>query len=121
MVEEDFFIGLNLCAVLSDAGAEVIGPSRTIASALELADDQTLSAAILDIRLGQDTVEPVARRLAGLKIPFLFYTGQAKTDPVRTAWPGCRIVSKPALPSALISAVFTLKNEIKPGVESRIS
>lgn len=122
VVEDDFFIGLELNAILSDAGAVVLGPSQTVASALELAGDQTLSAAVLDIRLGQDTVEPVARRLAGLGTPFLFYTGQTKTDPVRTAWPDCRIVAKPALPTALIAAVVTLlKKRSKPGAANHTS
>jgi DNA-binding response OmpR family regulator len=122
VVEDDFFIGLNLCATLSDAGAVVIGPSQTVASALDLADDQTLSAAVLDIRLGQDTVEPVARRLAELGTPFLFYTGQTKTDPVRTAWPDCRIVSKPGLPTALIAAVASLlKTRSRAGTVNRAS
>ena len=107
VVEDDFFIGLELSDILSDAGAVVIGPSQSVASALDFADDPTLAAAILDIRLGQDTVEPVARRLAGHGIPFMFYTGQTKIDPVRAAWPDCKIVSKPALPTTLIGALVT--------------
>jgi DNA-binding response OmpR family regulator len=108
VVEDDFFIGLELATILSEAGAEVIGPSQTVQSALAIADDRTLSAAILDIRLGADTVEPVARLLAEQQIPFLFYTGQSGTDPVRTIWPDCKIVAKPALPISLIAAVAAL-------------
>src|SRR5262245_12643181 len=80
VVEDDFFIGLELAAILTDAGAVVVGPRQTLQSALAVADDDTLSAAILDIRLGQDTVEPVARRLEEHHVPFLFYTGQARND-----------------------------------------
>jgi DNA-binding response OmpR family regulator len=122
IVEDDFFIGLELNAILSDAGAVVVGPSQTVASALDLADDRTLSAAILDIRLGDDTVEPVARRLANHKIPFLFYTGQSKLDPVRAAWPECKIVSKPALPAVLTAAVASLlKRQNKAGAANLAS
>jgi DNA-binding response OmpR family regulator len=108
VVEDDFFIGLELAAILKDAGADVVGPLQTVQSALASAEDETLSAAILDIRLGDETVEPVARRLAEQAIPFLFYTGQSRTDPVQAMWPGCRIVAKPALPSSLLSAIAAL-------------
>jgi DNA-binding response OmpR family regulator len=108
VVEDDFFIGLELAATLRDAGADVVGPLQTVQSALAGAEDQKLSAAILDIRLGNETVEPVARRLAEHAIPFLFYTGQSTTDPVQAMWPDCRIVAKPALPSSLLSAIAAL-------------
>lgn len=108
VVEDDFFIAVELAATLSDAGAEVIGPSQTVAAALALAEDESLSAAILDIRLGDDTVAPVARRLAAHHVPFVFYTGQSRSDPLRAEWPDCAILSKPALPASIVKAVAAL-------------
>jgi DNA-binding response OmpR family regulator len=118
VVEDDFFIGLELTAILRDAGAEVVGPLQTVQSALAGAEDKKLSAAILDIRLGDDTVEPVARRLAEHHVPFLFYTGQSRTDPVQALWPDCRIVAKPALPGSLLTAIAALvtKSQRRPPV-----
>jgi DNA-binding response OmpR family regulator len=110
VVEDDFLIGLELAMILSDAGAVVIGPSQTVEAALKSADDQTLSAAILDIRLGPDTAAPIARRLTEHHVPFLFYTGQSKTDPMPAEWPDSPVISKPALPDALIRAVVALLN-----------
>jgi DNA-binding response OmpR family regulator len=118
VVEDDFLIGLELCAVLADAGAEVIGPMQTVQTALARAGDQRLSAAILDIRLGKETVEPVAQCLAGQHVPFLFYTGQSRTDPVRALWPDCKIVAKPALPTSLVRAVAALLKEPRQGIRS---
>lgn len=108
VVEDDFFIGLELSSILSDAGATVVGPSNTVAAALLSAADETLSAAILDIRLGTETVAPVARLLAAHHVPFFFYTGQSKTDPVQLEWPDCRILSKPSLPTLIVKAVEAL-------------
>ena len=108
LVEDDFLIGLELAAILSDAGAEVVGPVQTVESALALAAKVSFSAAILDIRLGERTAAPVARALADRGVPFLFYTGQSSTDPLRAEWPACRIISKPALPLSLIAAVAAL-------------
>jgi DNA-binding NtrC family response regulator len=108
VVEDDFFIALELASILSDAGAEIVGPSQTVAGALDLADDELLSAAILDIRLGDDTVGPVADMLAAHGVPFVFYTGQARADPLRAEWPDCEIIEKPALPVAIVRAVAAL-------------
>jgi DNA-binding response OmpR family regulator len=118
VVEDDFLIGLELCAILTDAGAEVIGPMQTVQSALARAGDQTFSAAILDIRLGKETVEPVAQCLAEQHVPFLFYTGQSRTDPVRAIWPECQIVAKPALPTSLLRAVAALVKQPGHGILS---
>ena len=111
VVEDDFFIGTELAAILSDAGADVLGPTQTIADALQVAGAARISAAIVDIRLGSETVEPVARRLAERRIPFLFYTGQARLDPVRAEWPHCRVIAKPALPETIIAAVASIVGE----------
>ena|SRR5690242_6045449 len=118
VVEDDFFIGLELADILSDAGAEVVGPMQTVQAALATADDRTLSAAILDIRLGNETVEPVARRLAEHAVPFIFYTGQSGSDPIRTIWPGCKILAKPALPVSLLRAIAGLTNKSQCGFRS---
>jgi DNA-binding response OmpR family regulator len=119
VVEEDFFIALELVSILSEAGAEVVGPSQTVAAALSLADDEGLSAAILDIRLGNDTVAPVADRLAAHHVPFVFYTGQPTTDPLRAEWPDCGIIEKPALPAAIVKAVAALLDRPAATLHSR--
>jgi DNA-binding response OmpR family regulator len=108
LVEDDFLIGLELTAILADAGAEIVGPVQTVESALALAAEVSFSAAILDIRVGERTAGPVARLLAERGVPFLFYTGQATTDPLRAEWPDCKIMSKPALPLSLVAAVAVL-------------
>jgi DNA-binding response OmpR family regulator len=108
VVEDEAFIALDLQATLTDAGAEVIGPTLTLAEAFALAGRANLSAAILDVRLGRDTVETVARQLAARGIPFLFYSGQVETDTIRAEWPQCKVISKPAPLRALIGAVAAL-------------
>ena len=110
VVEDDVLISMELTSVLTAAGADVIGPSPTVAGALALVDQNKISAAILDVRLGSDTVAPVARGLTERKIPFLFYTGQATTDPIWREWPASQVISKPARPHALVAAVAALVN-----------
>ena len=114
VVEDEAYIALDLYATLTDAGAEVIGPSLTLAEAFALAGREPLSAAILDVRLGRDTVGPVARQLAARGIPFFFYTGQVEADAIRKQWPGSKIISKPASSRTLVGAVAALLHRSQP-------
>jgi DNA-binding response OmpR family regulator len=108
VVEDDLLISMEISSVLADAGADVVGPSRTVAEALALIDREDISAAILDVRLGQETVAPVARSLSQRQIPFVFYTGQVTTDPIWGEWPTSKVISKPATPQTLVVAVASL-------------
>jgi hypothetical protein len=62
-------------------------------------------AALLDLRLGQETAAPVAEALDDSGHPFLFYTGQAEDDPDLQQWIGKRVIMKPADPRVLVSAL----------------
>jgi len=75
LVEDDPLLGLDLRTALVDAGLEVIGPARTLAEALRLAEAGEFAFAILDVNLDGKPVFPVATRLAERGVPFLFVTG----------------------------------------------
>jgi DNA-binding NtrC family response regulator len=107
VVEDDFLILMELEAILSEAGADIAG-CRTVKDALALAERDGLAAAILDIRLGRETIAPVARELARRGIPFVFYTGQIDTSAMRAEWPDRRFVPKPSQPRAIVKAVAEL-------------
>jgi hypothetical protein len=99
---------MELSSVLEDRGAEVVGPCPTLACAMAEATVEKLSAAILDLRLGRDSITPVARVLEQRRVPFFFYSGQSANDPIRTEWPSHAMVSKPALAGRLVEAIMNL-------------
>ncbi len=108
VVEDSAIIFLELEMVLTDAGAVVIGPSRSVADALATLRRHKIDAAILDLRLGHETSGPIASVLEGLGTPFLFYTGQPDGDPDLEPWRGRHILRKPTDPKLLVSAVAAL-------------
>jgi DNA-binding response OmpR family regulator len=108
VVEDNYLLLMDLEAVLLGAGADVVQPCRTIEDALRLSETEGISAAILDVRIGADSVAPVARKLAARGTPFLFYTGQLGNDPMMSEWSNCRTISKPALPQVTVKAVAEL-------------
>ncbi len=114
VVEDDLLISMELTSVLTAAGADVIGPSHTVADALSLVDREDISVAILDVRLGDDTVAPVARGLSRRKIPFVFYTGQGNDDPLWQEWPASKVIPKPSLPRSLVAAVADVVKKPAP-------
>jgi DNA-binding NtrC family response regulator len=105
VVEDDFIILMELEAVLLDAGAEIAALCRTVNEALVAADRNEVAVALLDVRLGSETVTPLARHLTEHGTPFVFYTGQVDVDPLLTEWPGSKVVAKPAPPSAIVGAL----------------
>jgi DNA-binding NtrC family response regulator len=110
VVEDEFIILLELEAVLLDAGAAAVRLCGTVDQALKLAEsaEEPFGAAILDVRVGRADIAPVARALNRRGIPFVFYTGQTENDPVRSEWPDCLIIPKPAAAWAITNAVARL-------------
>ena len=106
VVDDTAIIRLDIENTLREAGA-------TITRSFENGAD----AAVLDIRLGQgSTSVSLAETLRERKIPFLFYTGLSLADlaAIRDKWPGCRILSKPADPGAIVAAVADLFRQAVP-------
>jgi CheY-like chemotaxis protein len=104
IVEDEILIALELQRTLTDAGATVVGPAMTVLDALHLINTDSLTAAILDVRLGREKSLPVAQRLAADAIPFVLYTanffGRHEPPP---PWPPVPIVRKPVDGATLLA------------------
>jgi two-component SAPR family response regulator len=114
VVEDDFLISMDLKGVLTDAGAEVVGPCRTVIDAVTFVNGGNISAALLDIRLTLESVVPVATRLTDRRIPFVFYTGYLDTGEIREKFPHCKILHKPASPEILVDAIAEVLGRATP-------
>jgi len=71
VVDDEFLILICIEEALSAAGAEIVS-AATVPEALERAADESLSAALLDVRVGVRTTEAVADELAARSVPFVF-------------------------------------------------
>lgn len=108
VVEDEYLIASEVKRWLLAAGSEVLGPVPSVDQALDLIEDDRPDAAVLDVNLGDgDTVYPVADKLSGLGVPFLFATGdvrQADTSVYRHR----RRLEKPFLQKELVRALVEL-------------
>jgi CheY-like chemotaxis protein len=76
VVEDDFLIAQDLLEELLRCGAEVMGPACSVAEALDLLQARPAPyIAILDVKLLDGMVYPVADALRRLGVPFIFATG----------------------------------------------
>lgn len=95
LVEDNGAQARQFGRLLQQAGAEVIGPAKTIASAERLIAEHEPAAAWLDVCLDDDVkIWPLARLLERRSIPFIFCTS-SPDEIERAHWPGRPIVAKP--------------------------
>ena len=73
--DDDPFLAAELEMILTDAGLEVAGPTRSVAQSFSLLDDEPVDAAVLDVNLKVERSDAIADRLAAEGIPFLFLSG----------------------------------------------
>lgn len=82
VVEDEFFIAIELESVLTRGGFEVLGPASSVHQALELLKNQRPDAAVLDVTLNGEKVTPVALLLKSWGVPFVLASA---SDPAELA------------------------------------
>lgn len=75
VVEDEAMIATIIEDVLSDLGCEVVGPVAKLESAIQLAREEALDGAILDVTIRGGKVFPAAEILRERGIPFVLSTG----------------------------------------------
>lgn len=107
IVEDSYLTARSIARMLQDIGAEIVGPAPSVASAMSLMDHEGCDAAVLDINLGNETVELVAKRLQNEGRPYFFVSGYAspKTMLLDPIFKGRRLLAKPVEPVTLSRAV----------------
>ncbi len=93
--------------MLRDFGCVVVGPATNMAAALELAAEEALDAAIVDINIRGGKVFPVLRILAGRGVPFLLTSGYADWS-MPEDWQDQPRLAKPYTPNQLRESLLEL-------------
>lgn len=75
VIEDEYLVARDLQRMLEAAGIRVVGPVADSGSAREAVDRQTADAALLDIKLGHETIFAVADELAARGVPLVFVSG----------------------------------------------
>jgi DNA-binding response OmpR family regulator len=75
VVEDDYFVAIDLCATLRACGAMVLGPAPNVAVGRNLAREQAPDCALLDVNLHGELVFQLAEELQARGVHTIFTTG----------------------------------------------
>jgi two-component SAPR family response regulator len=106
VVEDEAILAFDMMRMLSEAGAEVIGPASSVQRAVELAKKEDVDCGILNIELRDGLVVPAAEVLRQKGVKIVFYTGWFDPEGIRRNWPDAKVLEKPASLPALAQAVI---------------
>ncbi len=104
IVEDEPIISIDLAQAFERAGA-LTTIAATLQHALMLAEDESLSAAVVDHVLSDGDTSPLCERLDERAVPFVVYSGVGKVH--GTCAKGGQ-VSKPETPDVIVAKVAQL-------------
>ena len=105
VVEDNALLAMSFDDILRRAGAEVVGPAGTLDEAEQLASTESLTGAMLDIRLDSHEVWSAARILLERGINFIFCSGHFDDTSLPPEWSGHPILVKPARPRNIVDTL----------------
>jgi DNA-binding NtrC family response regulator len=103
VVEDENWLAMELAWLVQEAGYAVLGPERSVAEAQKLLGRVKIDLALLDIRLGSETVFPITEMLEAMGVPFIFITGNP--DQLPAEYSERPFLAKPWTTSALLSLI----------------
>jgi DNA-binding response OmpR family regulator len=107
LVEDELLVAMMLEDILRSQSCVIVGPIPRVQPALKVACEEPLDAAVLDVNLAGERVDPVATALAERGIPFLFVTGYDRSmlPPAHADRPA---LVKPFRPAQLTDGLIAL-------------
>jgi DNA-binding response OmpR family regulator len=105
VAEDEFIIGVDLCDTVEEAGYEVEGPYDTANSAIDALERRTPDLAILDVRLDDGEVFPLAEKLMAANVPVIFHSGEVSPNEVSGRYPQAHALAKPCPPDQIIETM----------------
>lgn len=107
IVEDEALIALDLLQTIEDMGMAVEGPYSTTAVALKSLPARSLSCAILDVRVLDGDIFPVADELVLQGVPIIFHSGAVAPPELRARYPEALVCQKPSFPDTIREAIMS--------------
>lgn len=111
VAEDEVPVAMMMEDSIIDAGGMVLGPVISVPDALGLLDaamaDGGVSAAVINLRLGQHRTTRLADALTQQGVPFLYATGYGSHRDL-DAYQEVPVLAKPYTPAALVEALERL-------------
>ena len=105
VVEDEFIIALDLSETVRDLGFNVEGPFADKENAFVAIDADLPDCAILDVKIADGEVYPLADALADAGVPLIFHSGHTPPSEIAERYPRAQACAKPCPPDRLISMI----------------
>lgn len=106
VVEDEFLIAIDVQRILETAGAREVVLAARVADALAALDGpEPFDIAVLDVLLGKESGEPIAKRLIERGIPFVYGTGIGSPNIDAEGVGSMPIVPKPYTSTTLLAGL----------------
>ena len=104
VVEDEFAVLLLVEDMLTELGCTIAGTASRMSEALGMASGLELDAAVLDVNINGEPVDPVAEVLASRQVPMVFSTGYGRSG-ITSRWRSCPVLQKPYRTEELATAL----------------
>lgn len=108
ILEDNMIIAMDAEDMVMGMGAKTVKVASTVAEALRILETFRPTFCLLDVNLGLETSEPVARHLAEIGVPFAFATGYGDASALTQRYPQALIVQKPLNEQAMRAALASV-------------
>jgi len=95
IVEDNLIIAMSAEVILLELGARHVETAASVTEALKSIERIKPSFALLDLNLGGENSIAVGKKLAELKVPFLFATGYGERAPIPAELGFAPVIQKP--------------------------
>ncbi|EBA06959.1 response regulator [Sagittula stellata] len=111
LCEDEAIVAMDIQMMIEDGGFEVCGPFSRVSVALDALEDVVPVAAVLDVRLRDGDIFPVAEQLDQAGVPLIFHSGHLIEDEVVARFPRAQHCPKPTNARTLMQALSRAASE----------
>jgi DNA-binding NtrC family response regulator len=94
VVEDEFAVLMLMEDMLLELGCELAGTASRMSDAMSGALNSTCDAAVLDVNINGESINPVAEALAARRVPMVFSTGYGRSG-MDIRWREYPVLQKP--------------------------
>lgn len=94
VVEDEFAVLLLVEDMLAELGCELVGTASRMAEAMSMAGSLEFDAAVLDVNINGEHIDPVAEVVAARGLPMVFSTGYGRSG-IDARWRERPVLQKP--------------------------
>lgn len=106
LVEDEPLVAMEIQDIIEEIGLSADGPFASVAGACKALPDLDPCCAVLDVRLRDGEVFPLADQLAARGVPLIFHSGHMPRPEILKRYPAALFCEKPCLPRDLTQAIM---------------